>query len=64
MGSYRGTVARCRAAAGVCSRVHLRRLLRLSGVSLDIGDSFDRETESSDAGTGLSAGTELYLPEK
>ena len=42
---------------GVCSRVHLRRLLRLSGVSLDIGDSFDRETESSDAGTGLSAGT-------
>lgn len=30
---------------------------RLRGVSLDIGDSFDRETESSDAGTGQSAGT-------
>ena len=45
--------------AGVCSRVHLRGSwgLRLRGVSLDIGDSFDRETESSDAGTGQSAGT-------
>ena len=43
--------------AGVCSRVHLRRLLRLWGDSLDIGDSFDRATERSNAGAGQSAGT-------
>jgi len=49
---------------GVCSRVHLRRLLRLRGDSLDIGDSFDRATERSNAGAGQSAGTELCLPEK
>ena len=83
--SYRGTVARCRAAAAgkplsLLSRCtlqeppdylttsllqvfaleyirHLRRLLRLSGDSLDIGDPFDRATESSDAGAGQSAGT-------
>ena len=81
--SYRGTVARCRAAAAgsplslpavysagaqdylttsllqvfALEYIHLRRLLRLSGDSLDIGDSFDRATESSDAGAGQSAGT-------
>ena len=38
--------------AGVCSRVHQR----FCGDSLDIRDSFDRETES-DAGAGHSAGT-------